>query len=133
MKRGRKSAEFGIVAGFSQHPAPPEALTDDEAEIWRTAVSAFRPDWFGPENYPLLTAYCRHVAIGSLLAKRMHTLDIDADLKRFARLAGLQRAESSMVVVLARQLRMTIQSSRDSRIAKRDPGAGRPRPWETGD
>ena len=134
MKRGRRSsAELGIVTGFPQRPEPPEELTADQAQIWRTAVGAFRPDWFGPENWPLLVQYCRHVAISNVIARQIHAIDIDADFNRFGRLAGLQGRESSMIVSLARQLRMTIQSSRDSRISKRDPGAGRPRPWETGD
>jgi hypothetical protein len=66
------------------------------------------------------------------IAKAITATDIDADLSRFARLTAMQARESAVISSLATRLRMTVQSSRDSRISKRDPSVGRPRPWEAG-
>jgi hypothetical protein len=134
MQRGRKSAEsqsviVALVPG--QRPEPPAELTAKQAEIWKFTVAALRHDWFGPENRPLLTQYCRHVAIADVVAKAITATDIKAELARFARLGAMQARETSAIISLATKMRLTNQSSRDSRHVKRDPGAGRPRPWET--
>jgi hypothetical protein len=136
MQRGRKSAEsqsviVALVPG--QRPEPPAELTAKQAEIWKFTVAALRHDWFGPENWPLLTQYCRHAALADVIAKGINVTSIQTDLSRFARLTAMQARESAMIASLATRMRVTIQSSRDSRISKRDPGAGRPKPWEIGD
>jgi hypothetical protein len=135
MQRGRKSAEsqsivVSIVPG--QRPDPPAELTRAQAAVWSTTVGALRDGWFGPENFPLLTQYCRHAALADVIAKAINVTSIQTDLSRFARLTAMQARESAVIASLATRLRLTIQSSRDSRISKRDPGAGRPRPWEPG-
>ena len=136
MQRGRKSAEnlskvVALVPG--QRPEPPAELTRAQAAVWKTTIWALRVDWFGPENFPLLTQYCRHAALADVIAKAINVTSIQTDLSRFARLTAMQARESAVIASLATRMRLTIQSSRDSRISKRDPGAGRPRPWETGE
>jgi hypothetical protein len=135
MQRGRKSVDnlstvVALVPG--QRPEPPAELTRAQAAVWKTTIWALRVDWFGPENFPLLTQYCRHAALADVIAKAINVTSIQTDLSRFARLTAMQARESAVIASLATRMRLTIQSSRDSRISKRDPGAGRPRPWEPG-
>jgi glycerol-3-phosphate O-acyltransferase len=134
VQRGRKSPEsqavvVALVPGT--RPEPPRELTPEQAQVWKTTVGALRADWFGPENFALMAQFCRHAALADVIDKALRATDIKADLARFARLAAMQSRESAMISSLATRLRMTVQASRDSRISKRDPGAGRPKPWET--
>jgi hypothetical protein len=139
IQRGRKSsAELAVVPGVPridaiQKPDPPAELTPDQAETWKITVAAMRRDWFGPENGPLLVQYCRHVTNANVVAKAITATDIKADLARFARLGAMQARETSAIISLSTKMRLTHQASRDSRHVKRDPGAGRPRPWEVGE
>jgi hypothetical protein len=120
-----------LVSG-TRRPQPPRELTPEQAQVWKTTAGALRADWFGPENFALLAQYCRHAALADVIDKALRATDINAHLARFARLAAMQSRESAMISSLATRMRLTIQSSRDSRISKRDPLANRLRPWETG-
>jgi hypothetical protein len=73
MQRGRKSAEnlskvVALVPG--QRPETPAELTRAQAAVWKTTVWALRIDWFGPENFPLLAQFCRHVALADTSRRR---------------------------------------------------------------
>jgi hypothetical protein len=62
-QRGGKSAaslSVGRVLG-NERPAPPDELTEEEAEEWRAIASRMPHDWFTRENHPLLAEYCRHI------------------------------------------------------------------------
>jgi hypothetical protein len=45
----------------NERPAPPDELTEEEAEEWRAIASRMPHDWFTRENHPLLCEYCRHI------------------------------------------------------------------------
>jgi glycerol-3-phosphate O-acyltransferase len=135
-QRGRKSAEAqSVVVSLlpGERPEPPAELTAAQAKVWKTTVGALKVGWFGAENFALLAQYCRHVAIADVVAKAITATDIKADLPRFARLGAMQARETAVIISLATKMRLTNQSSRDSRHVKRDPLANRPRPWETGE
>jgi hypothetical protein len=106
--------------------------TTAQKEVWVAIVRAMRPDWFAAETWPLPVQFCRHVTNASVIAKALDATNIGTDLACFARLAGLQAQETSAIISLSTKMRLTHQASRDSRHVKRDPGAGRPKPWETG-
>jgi transposase len=132
-QRGRKSSESLTVVPIlpavgPQRPEPPAELTPEQAEVWKTTVSAMRPTWFGAETWPLLTELCRHVALSRLLA--IEATDPGKDLKRFSRLASMHLRESSMVAMLSTRLRLTPRSRVDPRTDGRDPTAGLRKPWE---
>jgi hypothetical protein len=61
----------------NERPAPPDELTEEEAEEWRAIASRMPHDWWTRENFPLLCEYCRHIVRARDLAK-----DITA-FKRF--------------------------------------------------
>jgi hypothetical protein len=65
-QRGRKSAaSLSIVQVLgNERPAPPDELTEEEAEEWRAIASRMPHDWWTRENYPLLAEYCRHIVSG---------------------------------------------------------------------
>jgi phage terminase small subunit len=132
IQRGRKSAtSLSIVPPVDRpRPEPPEDLTPEQAEIWRTTVAALRVDWFGPETWPLLACYCTHVSIALLLAKAIAEADLEADLDRFDKLTAMHGRQTAAIIATARQLRLTKRSSSDSRTVKHVPGGGRRAPWE---
>jgi hypothetical protein len=139
---GRKSAaSLSIVSVLgNERPAPPDELTEAEAEEWRAIAGRMPPDWFTRENHPLLAEYCRHIVRAGDLAK-----DITA-FKRFppeVRLTtdGIQRydmllrmadRERAAMVNLATKMRLTQQSR--YRADKAAPAAERgktvSKPWQ---
>ena len=132
-QRGRKSAQLSIVPSIDiQRPEPPEELTAEQAEVWRTTCNALRADWFKPETWPLLAQFCRHVSYARLVAKAIEAADPKADIGHFNRLLVMHEREGGAMISVATKLRLTKQSSSYSRAVKHDPGAGRPKPWEIG-
>jgi hypothetical protein len=41
-----------------RRPAPPEAFSKAESVVWHRIVEACPPEWFTPENQPLLARLC---------------------------------------------------------------------------
>src|SRR5690606_1491889 len=52
----------------SVHLQPPEGLTDEPVEGWRTVVGARSADFFSADAAPLPAEYCRVAAMCRLLA-----------------------------------------------------------------
>jgi hypothetical protein len=129
IQRGRKSAAQLAVVPISavQRPEPPEELSEEEAAIWRATVGGMRPDWFGPETWPLLTAYCSHAALAQCL--RVTLQRMTPGDKGFGRLAAMQTRESKTMASLATKLRITPQANRQSARDGRNASWG-PKPWE---
>jgi hypothetical protein len=125
-KPGRRSASsLSVVPVYEPpRPEPPERLPDDAKQVWRDIVRAFRPTWFqGAET--LLECYCQTV---------IHERHLAGMLDRYRRSARYNDLIRLYVLVVgclastATRLRMTPQSSRDSRHTKLANIA--PRPWD---
>jgi hypothetical protein len=128
--RGRKSAAELAVVPISavQRPEPPAEFDEREAEIWRQTVGGMRADWFGVETHPLLRCYCHEVALVDFLAATLRTTPTGD--KAYGKLLGMHSRVTKTMLTLARSLRITPQSNRMSSRDGRDPGGGRPKPWE---
>jgi phage terminase small subunit len=67
--RGRTSAAALSLAtsqnvvSLSRRPDPPKDLSKREVELWTGIVSAQVHDWFGAGDMPILSAYCRAIAL----------------------------------------------------------------------
>jgi hypothetical protein len=135
-KRGRKSAASlsVIPVAFGQRPAPPACLTDEESKDWLVIVNRLPADWFPEESWPLLIAYCRHIAAANRIYEQMSkTGDLaDADnLKLFDRLGKMHERETRTQAVLATKLRLTQQSRMQAKTAASQAVGGLLRkPWE---
>ena len=135
-KRGRKSAAslsvFPVTMG--QRPAPPGCLTDEESKDWMIIVNRLPPDWFPEESWPLLIAYCRHIAASNRIYEQMSKTGDLADtdnLKLFDRLAKMHERETRTQAVLATKLRLTQQSRMQAKTAASQAAGGSLRkPWE---
>ena len=132
-QRGRRSGEaLGIAAvqvNVRTRPDPPEGLNSDEEKLWREITEALRPDWFEPETVPLLAQYVRHAVLAANIGKRINLAGpID---REFIKLARLHLAQTAALIRLATKLRLTIQSSTDSRTSKHVEYRG-PKPWDYG-
>jgi len=136
----RKLLRCPLIGGngvaTSRRIEAPLDLSDEQAEVWRSIVSAHAADWFGPGSAPVLAALCRHTVAARRVAgwlERLEATDGELDEDRWFRLLARQEAESKAVATLATRLRLTPQSRytphRAAGTARREPGDG-PRPWE---
>jgi hypothetical protein len=141
-QRGRKSAaSLSVVSVLgNERPAPPDDLTEEEAEEWRAIASRMPHDWFTRENFPLLAEYCRHIVRSRDLAKdiaafkRFPTevrLTTDG-IHRYDTLLRMADRERAALVNLATKMRLTQQSR--YRADKAAPAVERGKtvrkPWE---
>lgn len=117
-QRGRKSSAELAVASTSTLPAratPPPGLPERAAQVWRATVAAMRADWFTGEHWPLLAAYCRHLARAEDMHRRAD--DHDGPVEELDRLLRMAEREDRAALALARSLRLTRQSQTDPKRA----------------
>lgn len=124
--RGRKSgAELAakVVNLDEIELKPPEELTEDQAEVWRSVVGAMPNDWFSDEHQGVLAAYCRHVTRHRTVSKEIDRFGEDAfdlaDAKQYNELSKVAERESRAMLACGRALRITHQSQYDASKAGR--------------
>lgn len=142
MQRGRKSAaSLAVVTPLpGQRAAPPDELTKAEADIWRSVVSTKPAEWFQPDSYPLLVAYCRHTVMARLLSEQIGRLpSVEEDPTTFdvlKELLKMRDRESKAVNMFARSMRLTQQSRLKAETAatahNRANGTTAKKPWDIG-
>ena len=136
-QRGRKSAsELGTLTQIAiRRPAPPADLTEAEATLWRTITETKPSDWFRPDTFELLAAYCRHAAThrvldGQIAEFRPAWLTTADGLVAYGRLLGLRNAEVRVMLALATAMRITQQSViRADAAGARTANAVTAQPW----
>ena len=138
--RGRKSAAALSVVPVTaeQRPAPPEELTEEQAQDWRAIVGRMPADWFTREVQPLLMAYCKHLATFRKLSAVVDGFDLDTAVAKgglmvYARLLTMRERESRCLASLATRMRLTPQARYAPHSAARAAArAGTARkPWES--
>jgi hypothetical protein len=137
--RGRKSAaSLAVVASLPEHrPAPPDDLTEEQAEEWRAIASRMPADWFTRETHPMLAQYCRHVSKARVLGKQIDAFDpawlTEADgLAMYDRLTHMADRESKAIAMLGTKMRLTHQSrykAEKAHVAVTKAGSA-PKPWQ---
>jgi hypothetical protein len=124
---GRKSAASLSVVPVAEHPRPepPAKMMEAEKTVWRQTTAALRSDWFqGAEC--VLGAYVGAVVMEQDIAAELRKYSPDND--RYFDLVRLRCLVASTMASLATKLRLTPQSSRDSRHVKLVSTL--PKPWE---
>jgi hypothetical protein len=81
--KSRAELAVGPIIPGARLP-PPADLEPEEQGHWLMITGALPPDWFGPENTPLLRELCRHIAYADWLAQ-----DITRLRRKLAELAEL--------------------------------------------
>ena len=94
----------------SVHLEPPEGLTDEQAEVWRTVVGARSADFFSADAAPLLEEYCRVVVMCRLLAVQIEAGIAGGEADELKALLDMRDKESRRMASLATKLRITNQS-----------------------
>lgn len=134
--RGRKSsAALAIVPGKRaeavdpHRPAPPDDLTEAQANEWRAIVQRMPKDWFPRETHPLLAAYCRHAVSLRFLSGVMAKIEAAKkfDMDDYERVAKLIGRETQLLASLATKMRLSQHATYDKKKSK---GPSTPRPWE---
>lgn len=137
-KRGPQSAaSLATVTPLPNlRPAPPAGLASDEAMHWHSIVQNLPPDWFRAADLPVLTAYCRVIALHEKASAQLKDakLVLKADNGRYYKnpLLTIQNTAALQLCTLAAKLRLTPSSRYDAKSANtavnRSPGGGKP--WE---
>lgn len=136
--RGRTSGaeiEAGQALVF-ERPIAPKDLTEAQAEVWLSVVNHMPAEWFGPEQHPVLAAYCRAVVRHQMISAELNEFDPtwlkdQEGLQRYDRLAKIEDLHIKQVASLATKLRLTQQSRYTPQAAATAAKRGRSmRPWE---
>jgi hypothetical protein len=129
MPRKSAAALSVVPATFPKRPEPPADLTAEQAVEWRAVVATMPVDWFTPETWPLLIAYCRHTVTARTVAKLLETTDPGKDLARYDLLSRIGVRQSNILVTLATKMRLTHTGR--YRVEKRVPvTAASHKPWD---
>jgi hypothetical protein len=145
-KPGRpSSASLAIVPNHGpaelevhQRPAPPPELSDEEATEWDIITATRQATWFGPETFPLLAQYCRHIVRSRRIAQLIHDLEAPPapkkgeeapafDVATYNAYLRMQERESRALAMLATKMRLSQQTCIDREAKKK--GVGK-RPWQ---
>ncbi|PLW82657.1 hypothetical protein CWI75_08720 [Kineobactrum sediminis] len=137
-QRGKQSAAaLAVATTEGRRPSPPQTLNDAQAAVWRRVVGVYPPEYFRPDSFDLLEAYCRHVVSAGFLNAEIDRyqpawLLEDDGLKRYKTLLECRDRESRTSMALARSMRITNQSRFDERKAASTQRTTSARaPWET--
>jgi len=139
--RGRKSAASKEVKSAQlpgQRPAPPDDLTEFQAEEWRAIVGRLPSDWFSRETHGLLIQYVRHAENAAKLSTVLNAFpleDINTEdgAERFDKLTKMFEREGRAMSSLATRMRLTQQSrynALNANTASKKSGANTKKPWE---
>lgn len=103
------------VSVIRQRPQPPEHLSDAARAVW-DSVTAGRPaDFFDAGARPLLEAFCVATAEHRRLLVRLETLDPVNDSDAYGKLTRMLDAHAGRLGTLGTKLRLSKQSTTDSR------------------
>ena len=128
LQRGRKSSAslVAIVPG-SARLTPPATLSEAERVVFIDLVSACDPKHFKPSDLPLLTRYVETVAMSDHAGRKLRA---DVLKGRPSQWLSTQERLVKMMIVLARQLRLTVLTRTDPKTIGRFQQKSGPRPWE---
>ncbi|HEX2526171.1 MAG TPA: hypothetical protein VHL31_07700 [Geminicoccus sp.] len=109
-----KSSTAAIATGNLHvgglQPAAPAALNQEARQHWERIVAARPDDYFAEGNLQLLAHYCRTLVLLRRASDLLDTIDA-ADVGHFAEQVEIVSRLTTMAVMLATKLRLTIQSS----------------------
>jgi hypothetical protein len=124
-QRGRQPSSLALVSrplDIAERPQPPHQLNEEEVEVWVSIVNQETSDWFTAATVPLLAQYCRHVVhsnrIAELIEHTIHSADTMPWIEEYNQLLKLQERESKAMMLLARSMRLTQQTSRHDKSRK---------------
>jgi hypothetical protein len=134
-RRGRASKDsleiVPLVPGEAK-PAPPQDMSELEAEVWRSIVDAMPLRYFGRETWPNLRSLCRHtVAADRLWELYSKALNSGKKPDIIEQLSCMHNRESAAVRRLSADLRLA-KSVRSQPIVHERQKANQviSRPWD---
>jgi phage terminase small subunit len=126
----RASASAAATANLlvkAKPPAPPRHMNQEAQEHWKRIVAARPIDFFSAGNLPLLEQYCRTLVFLRQASDLLDTIDA-ADVGHFAEQTAVVSRLTTMAIVLATKLRLTVQSTvrGDASILRGKPASRSP-------
>ncbi len=129
-------ASLGVVPVSGQRIAPPEHLTDEQAEEWRGIVDSLPPDYFRPGDVSLLAAYVTasvfyRRASADMEARGM-TLSDDRGKEYVNPSHQVLTSQASAMAQMAVKLRLcpSARYSEKAASTKTSRGSTSAKPWE---
>jgi hypothetical protein len=99
---------------------PPEELTAEEAEEWRSVTNRMPADYFGREHYACLSQRCRHVVaarrLGQLIEQHLSGEEINPLV--YIKLLRAQKEETTAIIACDRTMRLTHQSNVPANVSR---------------
>ncbi len=136
-KRGRKTASDLMISSPVVIPRPdcPYELDDKEAVVWFRVINALPAGWFTPENYDMLSEYCRaKISLDDLSGriKKWRKAKGAKEYKDYSRMINDQRALQANFYGMATKMRMTQQARYTTQAAgTATKNLISSKPWET--
>jgi len=99
---------------------------------WRAIVQSMPADHFIRANFPVLSQLCRHIVVAGQIAQMLKN-DMQSknfNYRDYAKLLRQQTAESLSIMRLSRSLRLTQQSTFNSKMRLPKGGATIDNPWD---
>jgi len=108
---GRRSAASLVIAPLAPWTRlePPESVTGDAADLWRSVVATKPADWFQPDTAPLLEAYCNTV-VEYRRASRALEATSPADIGTYRVMVEIATKLAKACSSLATKMRLTPQA-----------------------
>jgi len=129
-----------VAATDVAHPAPPQELNAEEAEIWHGIVDRMPSDYFAPPTWPMLINLTRHIRLSRLFASQLRALEEklpqannEERTQVLCEMMALSRAmanESRVVAMLCTRLRLTCLYDSSSINKARRAFLSTERPWD---
>ena len=132
-KTGRQIVAQRAAVAVMERPKPPLDLTPAQSDEWVDVVNVMPADWFSPENYPLLSQYCRHIVNARHIAQLIdqECSGPEMDPRRYSDLLATQHKQTNALKTLASALRLSPHARYDTQkaaVATRGVGTVK-RPW----
>ena len=110
---------------------PPVHLSGPQAEVWLRVVETKPADWFRPDTFPLLEAYCHHAVTAKAIDEKIRLEGAGMETDEMDRLLKMRARESRVLMALGRSMRLTQQSQLKAETAhtQQQRTRGRSAPW----
>ena len=111
----QSAAALAVVRPRMLRAEPPAELSAVEASFWRAVVETKPPEWFLPDTYPLLLAYCRARSASEIIAQQLAAfepawMETPEGLARYDKLTQIQARQTMLLTTLATKMRLAQQS-----------------------
>jgi phage terminase small subunit len=130
--RGPKStAELALSIVPKTQIEPPDALADDEKQLFRETVASMPKNWFKPHDIQTLVGYCRLSCACNRIAAQIAAYPLDTNILKLQPYYDMLEKNTRAMFSAAVKLRLTPSTQYQAQKSRAGQGGtGAPKPWE---